>query len=226
MSVVDAPVRLGIDLVGDHPRRGYDACHSFAHPLHAQLSSGKYDVCATMPLPRSRKAWEAEHRTARKRAWRAASMGYVVYPLEREKWAEDIHSINTSRPRRQGRPMTNGYNQRPTESALPDYPCKLHAIRNYGVYCLETDSGMLRERVVAYLTMYRAGDLALVSQVLGHADHEPNGIMYLLFRHALEAEGAIAPGVCVYNRWDSGTDGLRFLKARIGFEETPVEWLP
>ena len=63
--------------------------------------------------------------------------------------------------------------------------------------------------LVAYLWMYRAGDLALVSQVLGHADHEDFGIMHLLFREALTAEGQIAPGVAVYNRWDSGTPGLR-----------------
>ena len=122
--------------------------------------------------------------------------------------------------------MDNSYHH-PTTDALPDYPCDLHAIRGYGVWQLERWSeDHAIERLVAYMFVYRAGDLALVSQVLGHADHEPNGIMYLLFRHALEAEGTIAPGVMVYNRWDSGTDGLRFLKARIGFEETPVEWLP
>jgi hypothetical protein len=217
VSAVEAPVRLGIDLGGNSCFE--DDCVAFAHNLHLQMNSGKYDVCATMPLPRSREAWEAEHRTARKRAWKATAQGYDAGVLLREKWEWDIHQINTSRPKRQGRPMTAGYQHMTSFDPLPDYPCDLHAIRCYGVWMQDL-------HLVAYLVIYRAGDLALVSQVLGHADHEPNGVMYLLFRHALEAEGAIAPGVCVYNRWDSGTDGLRFLKARIGFEETAVEWLP
>jgi hypothetical protein len=32
-------------------------------------------------------------------------------------------------------------------------------------------------------------------------------------------------GVVVYNRHDSGTDGLRWFKERVGLEETRVEWL-
>lgn len=218
MTVVDAPVRLGISLgIADHP---IDSdCVAFGTPLFKQMSSGKYDECATMPLPRTVEAWEAEHRTARKRAWRAQGMGYGVGRLEREDWERDIDAIHASAPYRQGRPMSAAYQQPSIFEPLPDYPCPLHAVRITGVW----DSDY---HLVAYLVMMRAGDLALVSQVLGHADHEPNGIMYLLFRVALAVEGAIAPGVCVYNRWDSGTDGLRFLKARIGFEPTAVEWLP
>ena len=47
----------------------------------------------------------------------------------------------------------------------------------------------------------------------------------LLFQHALGRE-TFAPGLVVYNRHDSGTDGLRFFKERLGFEERQVEWLP
>ena len=217
MSAVEAAVRLGIEMRGGYNHHEGD-CVEFTDPLYLQLASGKYVVCATMPLPRSREAWEADHRTGRKRAWKAEAYGYHASLFERDKWGADIRAINRSADYRQGRPMDISY-ANPDTSALPSYPCELHAIRYYGVFDREGS-------LVAYMQMYRAGDLALVSQVLGHADHEPNGIMYLLFRHALEAEGAIALGVCVYNRWDSGTDGLRFLKARVGFEETAVEWLP
>ena len=47
--------------------------------------------------------------------------------------------------------------------------------------------------LVAYLVMIRAGELALVSQILGHFDHLENEIMYLLFQHALEREIAADP---------------------------------
>ena len=32
------------------------------------------------------------------------------------------------------------------------------------------------------------------------------------------------PGFFVYNRHDSGTDGLRYYKSKVGFERTEVEW--
>ena len=207
-------VRLGIELgLGCS-----EACDEFSGPLYLQLNSGKYDECAVMPLPRSRDAWEAEHRTARKRAWRAEGFGYFAARINRGESEDDVHAINTSRDYRQGRPMSDGYRTPPTYLDT-EYPCLRHGVHAYGV--LDGHSTL-----VAYLWMYRAGDLALVSQVLGHGNHEGYGIMYLLFREALAAEGAIAPGVCVYNRYDSGTDGLRFLKDRVGFEPVPVEWLP
>ena len=114
--------------------------------------------------------------------------------------------------------MTDGYRDRPRYSP-ENASCALHGVHAYGVL---NETGTL----VAYLFMYRAADLALVSQVLGHADHEDHGVMHLLFREALTAEGQIAPGVAVYNRWDSGTPGLRQLKAWVGFEPCKVEWLP
>lgn len=228
MSVL-TDVRLGIELGSADPDHEKWDCHAFAHPLLAQLNSGKYDVCATMPLPASREAWENEHRTARKRAWRADRAGYWAKPFPRHWYPDDIAAINKSRPYRQGRPMDLAY-ATPDVSPLPDYPCELHAIRYYGVFFPilepERDPDIPRETLVAYMQVYRSGDLALVSQVLGHADHEIYGVMHLLHRHFLEAEGQIAPGVAVYNRFDSGTAGLRQFKSWIGYEETPVQWLP
>jgi hypothetical protein len=77
--------------------------------------------------------------------------------------------------------------------------------------------------LVAYLWIYRSGQLALVSQILGHADHLEHDVMFLLFEGMLTCEPP-DNGWLVYNRADSGTDGLRFFKARLGFEATPVRW--
>jgi hypothetical protein len=75
--------------------------------------------------------------------------------------------------------------------------------------------------------MLRQGDLALVSQILGHADHLENEIMWLLFEHALRREiAADRDGVVIYNRHDSGQDGLRWWKERVGFREEVVKWAP
>lgn len=189
-------------------------CTQFAFPLLEQLSEG-YEECAVLPLT-GVAGWRDVHRTARKRADRADRRGYTFAPIVRHERATEIQAINLSMVERQGRPMSVGYRQPPTRVPLPDYPCRRHGVHTYGV---ETDAGEL----VAYLWIYRAGDLALVSQILGHADHLANEVMYLLVQGVVRAESQQG-GFMVYNRYDSGSDGLRFFKDRCGFERTVVEW--
>lgn len=195
------------------------ACGEFAAPRLDQMDSGKYDECSVLPIPEIAGDWRGEHRTARKRAGRAARRGYIPGILKREDWADDIFAINTSSAHRQGRPMTAGYTQRQAFSPLPFYPCGRHAIRTSGVWAPDG-------HLVCYLVMYRVGEMALVSQILGHADHLGAEIMYLLFEFALGREIVHGPGYVVYNRHDSGTDGLRWFKERLGFRPMEVEWLP
>lgn len=195
----------------------YAACAGFSFPLYHQLSAGKYDVCSVMEIPESLAEWRESHRTARKRADRAERRGYYAGPLAREQWEEDIHAINTSSPLRQGRPMSSSYLQPQVYPELPDYPCPRHATRITGVWSEHND-------LVAYLVMHRAGELALVSQILGHAEHLEYEVMYLLFARALVREMIGGTGLCVYNRHDSGSEGLRFFKERLGFDPMEVEW--
>jgi hypothetical protein len=193
-------------------------CSVFGVALLQQLLGGRYDLCSVMRLPSSVDEWRLEHRTARKRAARAERRGYEFVTVDRAQRADEVYAINVSAPERQGRPMSDGYRRRPAETPDPGYPCPRHGVHCYGV---ETADGTL----VAYMWLYRAGQLALVSQILGHADHLENEIMYLLWQAMIERE-AREPGFVVYNRHDSGTDGLRFYKERVGLAETPVAWLP
>lgn len=190
-------------------------CRAFAEPLHRQLRSG-YETCSVLPVPESLDEWRFQHRTARKRANRAARLGYQFREIKREQYDEDIFQINTSLEERQGRAMTPGYRERQNYLPLPDYPCPLHAIRTYGV----VDA---RGILVAYLWLYRSGELALVSSILGHGDHLANDVMYLLFQGVVDAQAGLG-GCFVYNRHDSGTEGLRYFKSKLGFEPTEVEW--
>jgi hypothetical protein len=216
-EIVNTSLAVGISLETDCP---VFMCRQFYRPLLEQMASGRYDVCSVQPIPPFIEDWRETHRTARKRADRAARRGYRFVTVARHERADELWAINLSAQVRQGRPMTSGYNVRPSDAPLPKYPCRRHAIRDYGV---ETEDGTL----VAYLWLYRAGQLALVSQILGHADHLDREVMYLLFQGVLESESAIDPdGLVVYNRHDSGSDGLRFFKERLGFEPMPVEWLP
>lgn len=208
-------IRLAISLEVGCGFGGEDAV-----PLLEQMQSGKYDEMSVMPLPVTLAQWRQEHRTARRRADRAAARGYRAGILRRELWENDIYAINTSADYRQGRPMSPAYMQMQEFSPLPEYPCPRHAVRVSGVW-----SGL--HQLVAYLVMIRAGELALVSQILGHSMYLDDEIMYLLFEHALGLEVAADPeALVVYNRHDSGTDGLRFFKSRLGFEPMPVKWLP
>jgi len=211
MSVVATEVTtISLELGHGH------VCNEFAGPLWLQLSDGDYDLCSVMPIPRSVREWRADHRTARKRADRAERLGYRFVRVRRDERANEIYLINTSLGTRQHRPMSEGYLRRPSVTPDPRYPCARHGVHPYGV---EAEDG----RLVAYLWLYRAGALGLVSQILGHGGYLAHGVMYQLWQGMLSAE-KFEPGYIVYNRHDSGTDGLRFYKERVGLAETPVRW--
>ena len=200
-----------------------DGCADFADRLYQQLSSGRYSwPCSILPIPASLEEWRDGHRTARKRAARARRLGYRGGRWDRAGFEDDIYQINTSAEERQGRPMSDGYRIRVSFND-PVSPCPLHGIHCYGV---RTDRRGVHGagKLVAYLWIYRAGDLALVSSILGHADHLENCVMYPLFEAALLGEIAVGTGAMVYNRHDSGTDGLRFFKERLGFRPAHVDW--
>ncbi len=200
--------RIGLEVSCESP-----VCTQFSWPLLEQLREG-YEECAVLAL-RGLPMWRFAHRTARKRADRAVRRGYRFQTVERHLLAADIQAVNLSASHRQGREMSAGYLQPPSETPLPEYPCRRHGVHTYAV--------MLDETLVAYCWVYRSGDLALVSQILGHADHLKNEIMYLLVQGVVEHESPLT-GFLVYNRYDSGTEGLRFFKDRCGFEPTRVEW--
>lgn len=182
-----------------------------------QLGVPKYATGASiMPVPDSLQEWREEHRTARKRADRCARLGYTFRRIHRGDHSDDINEINASLPERQGRPMTDGYTTPREHQSLPDYPCDRHRIDSYGVL-----SG---RRLVAYLTLYRVGELALVSMILGHGDHLRDDIMYLLAARVIEDQAGQG-GFFYYNRHDSGTDGLRYYKERLGFGAADLEFV-
>jgi len=201
---------------GHHPDCIWDAeCQTLAHEMDELFSTGRYDYPASILHWWSPDAWRHEHRTARKRAHRAERLGYTVEQIDREDYTDDIHAVNTSLPARQGRPMSQGYRERPEFTPLPVYLCPRHYIQAFG--CFAGDGTL-----VAYLVLYVSGDLAMVSQILGHGDHMENDVMYLLVRDVLAT--VPLPSIVFYNRHDSGTDGLRYFKERLGFQPERVSW--
>lgn len=204
--------------LGNHPDCAHAAeCESLAADLHRTLSTGRYDWPASILPLDDFDGYLMAHRTARKRRSRAARFGYRFEPIDRADHIDAIHAVNTSMPKRQGRPMTAGYLERPTFAPLPAYECFRHRIDCYGVFA---------STLVAYIVVYTCGQVALVSQILGHADHLANDVMYLLaveaFRTTVDRSG---PVVAFYNRHDSGTDGLVYFKERLGFRPARLTWL-
>ena len=184
-------------------------CNLFASKLHAQLGGGRYKNCSVLPMPPSVEEWREGHRTARKRADRCGRLGYrFAYGFGRHEYVDDIFRINTSLPERQGKPMSEAYGRRPSSSPDPIYPCQRHGVHPYGVL---DSRGHLR----SYLWIYRSGELALVSSILGHGAHLRDDVMYLLWQGMLDHEIPLG-GYVVYNRADSGTDGLRYYKEKVG----------
>jgi hypothetical protein len=194
-------------------------CSELARKTHEQLSSDTYaGVCSVLHLQHSLSDWLREHRTARKRAARCERLGYSFGEIERADYEDDVFEINTSKLERQGRPMSAGYTQRQSFGALPFQPCERHRISSYGVL---SPAG----RLVAYLVVHRVGELVLISQILGHGDHEEYGVNFLDFRGMLEEQLSAGHGTAWYNRWDSGQDGLRDFKAWLGFKPAFTEWM-
>lgn len=193
------------------------SCAELTNRLYKQLNVPNYTCgMSIMAMPSSLEDWRADHRTARKRADRSQRLGYHFASIDRSLYNDAIHAINTSLDQRQGRPMSDGYLTRHNHGPLPDYPCDRHCVHTYGVVSDEP-------QLVAYLTLYRIGELGLVSMILGHGDHLRDDIMYLLFA-GMVADQAHHGGSLFYNRHDSGTEGLRYYKERVGFQGTDIEW--
>lgn len=189
-------------------------CRDLASEMLDLFASGRYEYPASLLQLVTMDSYLDSHRTARKRAQRSRKLGYRTDWLERSEHRQEIYEINTSLPRRQGRPMSRGYLDFPDFSPLPDYACPRHWIDCYGVW---------REKLVAYIVLYVSGDMAMISQILGHGDYLKDDIMYLL---VTESFGRLPLPVTVfYNRHDGGEAGLRYFKERLGFEPGRARWV-
>jgi len=205
------------------------ACTQLADQLYEKFTSphprrpdvGAYqDGCSILVLPPSFETyWEgAAGYYTRRKVRKALKQGYTFARIDRNRYLDDIHEINTSLDERQGRPMAQAYRERPAAFApLPDYTCPRHQIRTYGV---------LRDgRLVAYTWVYQVGELCLFSTILGHGAHLANGVMFLLvadtLRDLIETCGT---SYAMYNMHFSGTAGLRFFKEQMGFAPSFVLW--
>jgi hypothetical protein len=124
-----------------------------------------------------------------------------------------ILEINNSMKVRQGRKMDSSY----TEN-LPNYPLNVNNAY-FGIFN--------NDALVAYLWVVKAGELALLNRLLGHAEHLGNGVMYLLVTSYVEHEITARKGIrfVMYDTFFGASEGLQLFKSRCGFRPYKVKWL-
>ena len=112
--------------------------------------------------------------------------------------------------------MTAGYTSRRAHGPLAaaQTRCDQHRTHTYGVLSGRT--------LVAYLTLHRAGDLAMVSMILGHGDHLRNDIMYLLIAGIDRGAGRQGRHRSTTTATTRGTDGLVYYKERYRLPAPPT----
>lgn len=166
------------------------------------------------PLP-----YEITHfnATARNRFRQSTKRGYTSRPVswsERNTLLSDIHEINISATIRQGREMGQSYKDYPKAFTIKEEKCPYH--RDFFIGCFFGD------KLVGYITMNKRGNMAAASQILGHADHLKNSIMFSLW-HAFVTY-CIYHNIqtIVYSKWSDGTDGLRVFKRALGLRPSKI----
>lgn len=143
-------------------------------------------------------------------AQRARKRGYMVAPIDRNAYADQIYAINTSLTERQGRPMTAAYTERVQHfDQLPNY-------RYYGVLA---PCGKL----VAYANLGLYGDFAVLSQLMGYRNND--GAMHLLIVDlvsSLITEGRAR--FLMYDTFFGASAGLQSFKRMLGFQPHYVSY--
>jgi hypothetical protein len=136
-------------------------------------------------------------------AGRAKSRGYVVVEIDRSRFADQIHEINTSLEQRQGRPMDQAYLEKKTQ---------FDALSNFKYYGVLDAGG----RLAAYCNFGVYGNFALFSQLLGHRNND--GTMHLLIVEIvcqLIDEGKLK--YVMYDTFFGARPGLQLFKKILGF---------
>jgi hypothetical protein len=130
---------------------------------------------------------------------------------ERNDHLQDIYNINTSIPERQGREMEPSYREYPVKYT-DSKQCPLHYTQFFA--CFSS-----KNVLVAYLNLHVTGDIASISMILGHWEHQKKaGIMVNLIEAAVKFCIKNKIPYLAYHLSNSGTEGLQFFKKSLGFK--------
>jgi hypothetical protein len=159
---------------------------------------------------------------SRQNARYAARQGYRHMLIDRADWETDLHLIRASKKVRQGREMPAAYLERQAYSsdAIPADHCPRHFTAVHGV--------LKDGQLVAYAQMVQCGEIVRFNSILGHWDHLPNRVVWLLVMELVKWHiDRCNAGFALYYTHHSGYGpGLRYFKERLGFRPALVTWEP
>lgn len=147
---------------------------------------------------------------------KARREGYTYREFVWNDYLDDVFDINTSKPERSGGAMTANYMRRPSPSNNV-VECDKH----YTAYI----GGFKRGRLRAYCVLAVVNELAVVNQILGHADALADGVMNGLVKGLNDYCMGQASSVRYINYLsiESSPEGLARFKRSVGFTSAYVQ---
>lgn len=197
-------------------------CTRLPHTEYAEgfYYAPKHDL-SIATLPADPEAYEMGCSVvARQNARYANRHGYEHTLIDRSEWEDDLHAIRSSQRVRQGREMPAAYLERQTYSPdpIPDDPCLQHLVVVHGI--------VKDDRLVAYAQMVQCGEITRVNQILGHWDHLPHRVVWLLVMELVKWHIVVCDAryALYYTHLSGHGPGLRYFKERLGFRPARVTW--
>jgi hypothetical protein len=185
-------------------------------------------------------AWEAHIKTfgngARLRQKRKAlGLGCTAKLFPWKQFIPDVHAVNHSKSVRSGGAMRGSYLRsveemggEPTRAYEVVYPeCPNHWSLQFGAF-LPAPGHMqgsveVNERLLAYISLRRCGDVALYSQIMGHGAFLDKGVLVLLHHEVIrwigEHRDDLTHGLryVMYGGMQNGGESLLQFKRQAGF---------
>lgn len=223
--IKDKPPRLIERYVS--PRSGY---HERTRLMPMLIDPARYPDAAAFDA-----ALRARSTRSLSKIRKAEREGYTARPFLIQNHVQDVHAIRTSMRMRSAGPVLDYWLLKPediAESATELHPfgwpsCPMHWIIWWGVFLPEPGYRQgeveVGERLVAFVKMWRMGDIGHYTEIMGHKAHLDKGVMMLLHRAIVQAliAGAVPAmkgvRVLLYGALEHGRAGLLTWKKRAGF---------
>jgi RimJ/RimL family protein N-acetyltransferase len=161
--------------------------------------------------------------SARRNFKKARRLGYRVERISINPFLTDIQKIRTSAATRQGKRMPREYladdvkpcTNPPSRTSVHDYPY-------FGVIGPQP-----QERVVAYAGCMVSGEVCMIEHILGHAEHQDDGVVPFLILEMARCVRSSFPRVRFYgySSYFGAEPAMKRFKRKFHFMPHRVEWM-
>lgn len=164
---------------------------------------------------------------------KAARLGVSCAPIQAESYAASIAAIAASKRFRSGGPVLSawfGVGPNLVDTlAPPSAPaCSSHWTLTWGAF-IQEEGG---ERLVAYISLRRVGNMCRTHEIMGHGDYLKTGAVKLLFlevaRWLTDRQDPQVQGLrwLMYGTMEHGGAGLHEWKRLLCFEPANLKFVP